>query len=87
MKTTIKPATIRDLEAHLAPGGMSLAHGWAVSNPWQVQAWEADGSLLGRLKEAEEQGRQAEDKARRDGMTHLSGAEVNELYGGPSHKL
>jgi hypothetical protein len=85
--TVLKPQTLMNLEANLSRQGTNLVDGWAATNPLQVQQWEADGTLLQHAQEAQELGNQAQESANRDGVSHLSSAEVNEIYGGPSNKL
>lgn len=60
---------------------------WQASNAAQVKEWQKDGSLKTRLTEAVDQENRAQTLAQADGMTHLSGMEINEIYGGPNLKL
>jgi hypothetical protein len=83
----LKPATLKTLQMNLTSGGINLVDGWAASNPQQVQEWEKNGELLRRAQEAENEAATAKRQAEADGQTHLSDAEIYELYGGPSHRL
>lgn len=75
------------LASKLAQQTCSVVDGWAASNPKALRAMEADGTLLARAKEAQEQAIQAEQRAADEGVTHLSSSEMNEIYGGPSTLL
>ena len=85
----MKPETQRQLQA-LSPQAQTIVDGWVESNPAQVKAWEADGSLLQRAKEAQDQASDALAKAKQDqqpGMPALAPHEAYEIYGGPNLKL
>ena len=83
----LQPKTLRQLEANLGREGRAVVDGWAGSNPNQVRKWEKEGTLLDKAKEAQDQQFQAEQMARDQGQTHLSGGEIAELYGGPILRL
>jgi hypothetical protein len=40
-----------------------------------------------KARDAEEQAFRATSQAREDGISHLSTAEINAIYGGPSYQL
>ena len=67
--------------------GRRTVNSWGATNPNQVKEWEADGSLLQKAQQADNQALSAREKANRDGYSHLADHEVNELYGGPNPDL
>ena len=83
----LKTATLKTLEANLSRQGIAVVNSWAASNPEQVKEWEASGELLAKAQEAQNQAADVVDRARRDGMTHLSDHEIYEIYGGPTLRL
>ena len=80
----LKPETLKKLSAVLSSHGHNLVDGWAATNPEGVQEMEREGTLLERAKEAQDQATNAQQRAADAGVTHLSAAEINEVYGGPS---
>ncbi len=83
----LKATTLRALEARVSQRARSVVDGWAGSNPRQVKAWEADGSLQQRALEAQEQAEQAVAAAQQAGQGNLPESEMYQLYGGPDLKL
>ena len=59
----MKPETISRLFGETGRQGQLTVDSWAATDPKRVKAWEADGSLIDRAKEANEQA----SKAERDG--------------------
>ena len=88
----LKAATLNKLAATFPRSTTAIVDGWAATNPSQVKAWEADGTLMQKVQEANEQAMQGQqsyeaDRTRDPGMPALSSAEINELYGGPDSRL
>ena len=83
----LKTPTRKTLEAHLNHRGRAVVDGWAGSNPRQVKAWEADGSLLTKAQAAQEQAEQALEAAQQAGQSNLPTHEIYQLYGGPELRL
>lgn len=89
----MKAETLRLLQAATGRQGMLIVGSWEASNPKQVKAWEADGSLLRRVLEANKLAAEAtrlydQDKqANPGGLPALASHEIYELYGGPMLKL
>jgi len=70
------------LSASLTPHARNLVDGWAATNPKGVQEMERNGSLLEAAKQAQDEALQAQQRAADAGVTHLSDAKINEVYGG-----
>ena len=83
----LKAPTLRALEARMGHRFLPIVDGWAGSNPRKVKEWEADGSLLPKALEAQEQAQQAIEKAQQSGQDSLPTHEIYQLYGGPDLKL
>ena len=83
----LKAVTLRQLEASVSRGATSVLDGWAATNPKQLKAWEADGSLMRRAQEVNSQVEQAQSQAKAAGVTHLAPHEINEMFNGPSSRL
>ena len=88
----LKTPTLNLLAAQVGGQGCLVMDGWCATDPKQVKAWEKDGTLLQRAKEANDQAAEASrkyeaDKAANSGMPALASFEINEIYGGPSSRL
>ena len=83
----LKAATRAKLAATFPRNVTSVLDGWCATDPKQVKAWEANGTLFQRAQEVQELAMKAEDMARQDGITHLAAHEIYALYGGPSSRL
>lgn len=60
---------------------------WQETAPALVERWKKDGTLDGRLLEAETSLMEAEAMAQRDEMTHLSRPELVEMYAATPYRL
>ena len=83
----LHPHTISQLQSQVGKEGRLAVGSWCQSNREQAKAWEADGSLLRRAKEADSLAQDKLEQARRDGFSHLAPHEIYELYGGPTLDL
>jgi hypothetical protein len=85
----LKPETLVMLENKLTRDGCNLVDGWAATEPKLVKEWEKNGTLLEEAQKAQSQGQDAMAgamQAHGGKMPPLSTAEINEIYGGPSHR-
>ncbi len=88
-KDVLKPETLQQVDP-MRQATKSLLDSWAISNPTLLKTWEQDGSLLQRIKDAQNQAIEAEQRATEahgGNPPPLSSWEIAELYGGPSSKL
>jgi hypothetical protein len=82
----LKPETLTALEMQ-CPKAIPIVDAWAANSPKMLKKLEADGTLIQRALEAQELRMQVEMQAQQENQTHLSGAEMSEIYGGPSLSL
>jgi hypothetical protein len=83
----LKAETRGQLAAQFPSSVTSVLDGWCATNPKQVKAWEADGTLMSHCEQIKEQVISAQEAAAADGIKHLSSHEINELYSGPNSRL
>lgn len=88
----LKSVTLRQLMAAVGRQGQLAVDGWAATNPKQVKEWEANGTLIEKAKEAQDQANEARAMYERDQRNNpttaaLSAHEINEIYGGPNPRL
>ena len=88
----LNQTSLSALLANVGRQGQLAIDSLAATNPQQVKEWQADGSLIRRAIEMQDQADEAQaayQQAKQDNptMPALAPHEINEIYGGPSPSL